>query len=385
MRSSIYCLGIFLFVLTSCKDKAATNKLEGVNESKDLSANFNIPALSQPGEGAYISGELLYPLDDKPTPECHASTIAETEHGLVVAFFAGTHEKNPDVGIRISKLVDGAWTRPKEVVNGVQNDSLRYPTWNPVLFQPKEGPLMLFYKVGPDPRTWWGMLMTSDDGGETWSQPKKLGTDEKIGHLLGPIKNKPVQLTNGTIISPSSLEYDLENDDVDWMVHFEISKDNGKTWEVVGPINDGKEFDAIQPSILTYPDGKLQVLCRTRQDVISQSWSDDNGKTWSKMTATNLPNPNSGTDAVTLNDGRHLLIYNHTTKKGEEPNNRNMLNLAISDNGLDWTPIMTFETKTAKAGYSYPAIIQSSDGLVHITYTYLRQSVKHLVIDPSKI
>tara|TARA_R110000744_G_scaffold97100_1_gene187655 strand:- start:7300 stop:8457 length:1158 start_codon:yes stop_codon:yes gene_type:complete len=385
MRSAIYSLGIILVVLISCKDKTETNKLESQDISTDLSTSFNIPPLSQPGEGAYISGELIYPLDDKPTPECHASTIAETKYGLVTAFFAGTHEKNPDVGIRVSRFMDGKWTRPIEVVNGVENDSLRYPTWNPVLFQPKEGPLMLFYKVGPDPRTWWGMLMTSNDGGRTWSKPHKMGENEKIGHLLGPIKNKPVQLADGTIISPTSLEYEIGNDDVDWMVYFEISKDNGKTWEVVGPINDGKKFDAIQPSVLTYPDGRLQVLCRTRQDVISQSWSDDNGKTWSEMIATNLPNPNSGTDAVTLKDGRQLLIYNHTTKKGKEPNNRNMLNLAISENGKDWTPIMTFETKTAKAGYSYPAIIQSSDGLVHITYTYLRQSVKHIVVDPNKI
>ena len=103
------------------------------------------------------------------------------------------------------------------------------------------------------------------------------------------------------------------------------------------------------------------------------------------MTATSLPNPSSGTDAITLADGRQLLIYNHTTKEGKEPKNRNMLNLAISNDGQSWTPVMTLETKPAKAGYSYPAIIQTSDGLVHITYTYLRQSVKHVVIAPDKL
>ncbi|WP_212744280.1 sialidase family protein [Maribacter sp. ACAM166] len=386
MNRIIYTLAISSMLIFSCKEKTEQKTAKSiVEETNDITGNFNIPPLSQPGEGAYISGKLIYPLDDKPTPECHASTIVETKYGLVSAFFAGTEERNPDVGIRVSRLVDGEWTRPIEVVNGVENDSLRYPTWNPVLFQPKEGPLLLFYKVGPDPRTWWGMLITSNDGGKTWSKPTKMGSDEKIGHLLGPIKNKPIQLADGTIISPTSIEYEIGKDDVDWMVYFEISKDNGKTWEVVGPINDGKEFDAIQPSILTYPDGRLQVLCRTMQDVIAQSWSEDNGKTWSKMTATSLPNPNSGTDAVTLEDGRQLLIYNHTTKKGEEPNNRNMLNLAVSDDGLNWTPVLTFETKPAQAGYSYPAIIQSSDGLVHITYTYLRQSVKHIVVDPSKL
>ncbi|MEG3655845.1 sialidase family protein [Arenibacter palladensis] len=386
MRSIHYFLTALTFIIISCKNKTEkTATTEELKSGNDITGNFTLPPLSQPGQGAYLSGELIYPLDNKPTPECHASTIVETPTGLVSAFFAGTHEKNPDVGIRVSRMVDGKWTWPEEVANGVQNDTLRYPLWNPVLFQPKEGPLLLFYKEGPDPRTWWGMLMTSSDGGITWSKPEKMGTDEKIGHLLGPVKNKPIQLEDGTIISPSSTEIKLEDGDVDWMVHFEISKDNGKTWEVVGPINDGKEFDAIQPSILTYPNGKMQVLCRTRQNVISQSWSEDQGQTWSKMTATELPNPNSGTDAVTLKDNRQLLIYNHTTKEGEEPKGRNMINLAISEDGINWKPVMTLENVPAESGYSYPAIIQTSDGLVHITYTYVRQSVKHVVIDPKQL
>ena len=385
----VYVLPLFALIILSCKQTTKKDKEQQGNEKvvqiKEVTGNFDLPPLSEPGQGAYISGALMYPLDNKPTPECHASTIIETSTGLIAAFFAGTHEKNDDVGIRVTRLVDGKWTRPEEVVNGVQNDTLRYPTWNPVLFQPKEGPLMLFYKVGPDPRTWWGMLITSTDNGKTWSKPEKLGTDDKIGHLMGPIKNKPIQLGDGTIICPSSTEYLLPEGGVDWMVHFEITKDNGKTWEVVGPINDGKEFDAIQPSILTYPDGKMQVLCRTIQNVISESWSEDQGHTWSKMTATSLPNPSAGTDAVTLADGRQLLVYNHTTKEGEEPKNRNMLNVAISKDGRNWTPVLTLETKPAEAGYSYPAVIQTSDGQVHITYTYLRQSIKHVVIDPNKL
>src|SRR3546814_17096573 len=108
----------------------------------------------------------------------------------------------------------------------------------------------------------------------------------------------------------------------------------------------------------------MQVLCRTRQDVVSQSWSEDNGNTWSEIVATDLPNPNAGTDAVTLKDGRQLLVYNHTTKKGEQPNNRNMLNVALSEDGKKWTPVMTLENAPHKAGYSYPAVIQTSDGLV---------------------
>jgi predicted neuraminidase len=353
-------------------------------ENNDITGNFFLPPKVKPGEQGYIHGELIYALDNRPTPQVHASTIVETPTGMVAAFFAGTHEKHPDVGIRVSRLENGSWSRPEEVANGVENDTLRYPCWNPVLFQPKEGPLLLFYKVGPSPMDWWGMVVASTDNGRSWSTPKKIGEDPKIGHLLGPIKNKPIQLADGTIINPSSIEL-VDGEEVKWMTHFEISKDNGDSWQVIGPINDGVAFDAIQASILQHSDGRLQILCRTRQDVISTSWSADQGESWSEMEATSLPNPSSGTDAVTLADGRHLLIYNHSTREGEEPKARNILNLAISSDGVDWKPVMTLENEPIRAGYAYPAIIQANDGLVHLTYTYNRESVKYVVIDPSKL
>jgi predicted neuraminidase len=278
--------------------------------------------------------------------------------------------------------VDSTWSEPVEVADGIQSDSLRYPCWNPVLFQPESGPLMLFYKIGPDPRNWWGMLKTSRDGGKTWSQASKLGTGP-LGHLIGPVKNKPVQLPDGSILCPSSTEIREEGEDVSWKVHFELTRDNGRTWQVIGPINDGLRFDAIQPSILFYRGNRMQILCRTRQGVISQSWSDDQWQTWDEMSPTWLPNPNSGTDAVTLYDGRQLLVYNHTLREGEFPAVRNMLNVAVSFNGTEWIPVLTLERQ--KDEFSYPAVIQASNGLVHITYTYKRQTIKHVVIDPEKL
>jgi len=296
------------------------------------SAN-TIPAPAQPGDKGYLKGELIYPLDDKPTPECHASTLVELSEGMMTAWFGGTYERHPDVGIWVSLNIDGTWSKPVEVANGFQNDTLRYPTWNPVLFYPENGPLMLFYKVGPSPREWWGMLTTSEDEGRTWSKPRKLGEHGSIGHLLGPVKNKPIELADGSILCPSSTEIEDEEQGTLWKVHFELTRDNGKTWEVIGPINDGIEFDAIQPSILTYEDGDMQILCRSRQKVVAQSWSEDGGKTWSEMSGTELPNPNAGTDAITLQDGRQLLVYNHTTREGDFPKGRNMLNVAISEDG----------------------------------------------------
>lgn len=370
---------LFLLAAVSCNN--ATD-----NKPNDITGRYHLPAKIEAGQGACISNELVFTEKDKPTPQCHASTIVETPAGLMLAYFGGTHEGNKDVGIYLTKMEEGRWTKPVEVVNGVINDTLRYPCWNPVLFQVSGGDLLLFYKVGPGPQTWWGMRMRSSDNGKTWSTPEKMGEDPKVGHLLGPIKNKPVMLADGTLISPTSIEYPVgEAPDQDWRVYFEISKDTAKTWEVVGPIHDGVEFDAIQPSILHYPDGSMQVVCRTRQSVLSESWSTDNGRTWSPMKALDLPNPNSGTDAVTLNDGRQLLVYNHSTKEGEQPKGRNILNVAISKDGKKWTPVMTLENVPNEHGYAYPAVIQTSDNKIHITYTYDRREIKHAILDPEKL
>ena len=343
---------------------------------------FIIPDVATAGKNGYISGELIYPLEGRQTPECHASTIAETSDGLVAAWFGGKHEKNTDVGIWVSLHRGGQWSKPFEVFDGSEGEQKEFPCWNPVLFQPKTGPLLLFYKVGPSPSTWWGMMAKSSDNGKTWSKPWRLGTSNKLGapnkNLLGPVKNKPIQLSDGAILCPTSSEHQ------GWRVHFEVTRDLGKTWEVIGPIHDATKFNAIQPSILTYKDARLQILCRTREKVVASSWSKDNGKTWSPLAATNLPNPNSGTDAVTLKDGRQLLVYNHSVRTLVK-NGRQILNVAISDNGEDWRPVLTLEKEKNRAGYSYPAVIQTSDGMVHITYTWRRQSVKHVIIDLAEI
>jgi hypothetical protein len=107
-----------------------------------------LPDLVQPGSLGYLKGKLIYSLENRPTPECHASTLVESSSGIMAAWLGGSHEKNRDVGIWISHLQEDGWSSPVEVANGIQDEKLRYPCWNPVLFQPADGPLMLFYKVG---------------------------------------------------------------------------------------------------------------------------------------------------------------------------------------------------------------------------------------------
>jgi predicted neuraminidase len=338
-----------------------------------LTASLNLAiAQTPPFKSGILEDDFVY--DVAPFPQCHASTIVETPKGLVCAFFGGTREKNPDVEIYLCRRDGNKWTAPVSVANGIQNTSLRYPTWNPVLYQVPGGDLLLFYKVGPSPSTWKGWLKASKDNGLTWSEAKALPDG-----FIGPVKNKPVLVRNQRLVAPSSKE------DNGWQVHFEISDDFGKSWKMVGPINDGKSISAIQPSVLIHKDGKLQILARSENRAIMEAWSSDNGDTWSTLTKSSLPNNNSGIDAVTLKDGRHLVVYNHILAPGNKAGGpRTPLNLSYSSDGKTWYATLVLENSPI-GEYSYPSIIQSADGMVHIVYTWRRQKVKYVKIDPTKL
>ena len=312
------------------------------------------------GDGGLLTNEFIF--TSAPFDACHASTLVDAEGGLAAAWFGGSAEGKPDVGIWVARRGADGWSAPAEVANGVQSPTIRHPCWNPVLFQPRAGPLLLFYKVGPNPKTWWGMIMTSTNGGRSWSDPRRLPDG-----IAGPIKNKPLELDNGDLLCPSSTE------DSGWRIHMERTADGGLTWTRTEPLIDGVTIGAIQPALLRHPGGRLQALGRTRQGRIFSTWSADAGRSWSPLALLDLPNPNSGIDAVTLRDGRHLLVYNHT------PKGRTPLNVACSTNGTHWAPLVTLEQEAGE--FSYPAIIQSADGLVHITYTWKRTRIRHAVID----
>lgn len=325
----------------------------------------------------FVTEEFIF--NKPPTKECHASTICRTSRGLVAAWFAGSKEGKPDVGIWTSYHDGLKWNGPQLVADGIQHDGLRYPCWNPVLYQPPgDAPTLLFFKVGPRPHSWWGEMMVSYDRGRTFVDRRRLpeGID-------GPVRCKPIyDEATSTLLCGSSTEND------GWRVHFESVKlVDGQpegTWNRIGPINDGKTFNAIQPTFLQHPNGRLQVLCRTKEDVIASSESTDGGNTWSKLAATDLPNPNSGIEAVTLKDGRHLLVYNPLSSGVTGWGKRSTLSLAISNDGMAWTPVADLE-KEKSGEFSYPAIIQTPDGLVHITYTWKREKVKHVAVDPAKL
>ena len=312
-----------------------------------------------------------------PTRDCHASSLLELAHGdLLCTWFGGTRENDPDVNVWLArKPKGGQWQTPVSVADGGGETC-----FNPVLVQLQGGDIQIYY-CSPDINT--GQVIISSDNGYTWSKPRRLPKG-----FVGPIVNQPVYMDDGTIIAGGSLQ-----GGPGWRIHVERSTDNGKTWTKVGPINDpvNTKYKIIQPTILVHSQKRLQILARTgRHDMdarIAQTWSDDGGLTWSPVTDTTLPNNSSAIDAVTLDDGRHLLVYNHSTR--EDPiggrKGRGILTVAVTNDGINWEAAAVLEYRTGSVQYSYPSVIQTRDGLVHVTYSWHRRRIKHVVIDPDRL
>lgn len=269
----------------------------------------------------------------------------------------------------------------------------RKACWNPVLFEMPDGELWLFFKIGDKVADWSGWVTKSRDGGRTWSDKEPLPHG-----FLGPIKNKP-ELVGHRLLCPSSTEGGKNG----WEFHTEIYDLETRRWSYVGPVEADtalltedmdpkttdimhpiakqgarqKTIDCIQPSILRLADGRLQVLMRTRNGRLATSYSSDRGETWTRVSLTGVENNQSGTDAVTLRDGRHVLIYNNfETLPGTKKGVRTPLSIAVSDDGTTWRHVMTLED-SAVGQYSYPAIIEGRDGSLHCVYTWRRQKIKY--------
>jgi predicted neuraminidase len=308
---------------------------------------------------------MMFIFDKAPFTSCHASTILEVEPGrFLAAWFGGTAEGKNDVKIWLSRFDRTKWSKPE-----VAAQEAGFPCWNPVLFRSRAKTVFLFYKAGPNPMSWSGYVRRSTDGGQTWKPSEQLPAG-----LLGPIKDKPIQRGDGTILAGTSVESHRA-----WAGWVERSTDDGKTWRRFGPIAvPGKPYGLIQPTLFETRDGKVVALCRSRGiGFVCQAESKD-GETWSPARPTVLPNPNSGIDCVRTMDGAVYLAYNHT-KRGRSP-----LNVARSaDDGKSWKRVATLEDQVGE--FSYPAIIQAKDGRLHVTYTWNRTHIKHVVLEPGKL
>jgi len=309
----------------------------------------------------------------------HASTLVELKDGTILAaWFGGTAEGASDVAIWSARRLGGQWSKPKELARepGVA-------CWNPVLFHTKSGPrkearLWLYYKFGTDPQSWTAARRYSDDEGGSWSAVEHLPAG-----LIGPVRAKPLVLPDGTIVSGSSVESYHS-----WAAWIERSTDAGRSWAKTGPLVPGTRGSAvelderwgiIQPSVVSLGAGHLRFYARATENigrvVVSDSY--DDGVRWTEPHSIEVPNPNSGIDAVGLKDGRVVLVYNHTT------HGRTPLNLAVSEDGGHFTMFMTLEDEAGE--YSYPAMIEASNGDLCITYTWNRKTIRFLRLPLAEI
>ncbi len=331
--------------------------------------------------------------DEKPFDSAHASTLLELHDGsILAAWFGGSWEKNPDVDIWTALRVNGVWEQPVRVASrrGIA-------MWNPVLFRREDGTILLFYKVGKTIPEWVTYYMESKDEGRSFSAPQALTQEGQGGR--GPVKNKPIRLSDGTVLAPASLEGEL------WDAFVDISKDDCRSWTMSGliplrrvaitekgvhnvqmidrPYNKhyiyGKGI--IQPTLWEDAQHNVHMLCRSSSSRIFRSDSSDGGKTWSLAYDTGLPNNNSGIDLVKLGDGRLILVYNpRENLPGYYKGPRTPLAVALSeDNGETFRIIKVLEDQ--RGDYCYPAVICNDKNKVMITYTWKREKIVYVSFD----
>jgi alpha-L-fucosidase len=324
---------------------------------------FLVSCKSKTTQYSVVETHLLENAENAPS--AHASSIVEVGDGEILAtWFSGEHEGHEQVGISLSRYKNNQWEPAKKVASAETIDGVTYPCWNPVLVKNTDNKLLLFYKVGPNPREWWGKMITSTDNGETWSESEKLPDG-----FMGPIRVKSIVKPNSDLLHPSS--YETPKEDY-WTMHFEVSDKDGKNWRKVEVDND--TFQVIQPTVLHLADGKLLSLARSRHNKVIASVSDNYGDTWGNLYPINLPNPNSGIDAINLTDDKFLMVYNPLTAGKNWWEGRNVILLGESTDGENWKEVIKLEDHE-KGEFSYPAIIKTSDGKIHIHSTENKLSI----------
>ena len=301
-------------------------------------------------------------------PVHHCSSITEAPNGdLLVTWYGGSYESSDDQVLFLSRRKKGArtWSKPEIIVT-----SPGKPPGNAILFTDKAKRVWLLWGQmdGTQPMsrgTGWDacrlFYRTSADSGVTWSADKPFFHDT-LGWLP---RNLTIFLKDGTLLVPISDERNGHGVDLSF---FLATKDNGATWTQSGIMRGGE-----QPTFIERSDGTLLAYLRVRPN-IKAAESHDGGKTWTEPVPTQWKNPDAGISMRRLNDGHVLLVFNN------QDNSRSPLHIARSlDEGRTWEKPLQLESNPGE--YSYPSVLQTSDGKIHIIYTFRRYSIKHVELN----
>jgi predicted neuraminidase len=360
----------------------------------------------------------------------HASSVVETPSGSLLAvwyengapndtyyFRGGDEDKSDDVRIAGARLRQGgaAWDAPFVISDtfgvsdnnpalGIDGQKRLWLVHATLLAVPARawGSALLQYKVSTDyegsgPPRWERssilvpkpdgldeiIARAADDSRRSAGRQSPQGVqrardlldrlDDPFARRLGWMPRvHPVPLSNGSFIVP------LANENFN-LAAMAITRDGGETWTFSRPVPG---LGVTQPSIVQVRDGRLVAFFRdaTSAHRIHRSESGDSGLTWSSVTATTLPNPGGGIEAVALASGNLAIVYND---KESSPRDRLAVSLS-SDEGRTWGWTRHLEN-TPGQRFDYPSVVQGRDGLLHATYSYNLKTIKHVTFNEAWI
>lgn len=309
------------------------------------------------------------------TTSVHASTMARLPNGeMMTAWFGGTREGASDVSIyaSICSPRDNQWSEPFLLVDRahLQKDVARSirKLGNPLLYV-QDGRLHLFV-VSVSYGGWSASSINhawSDDSGKTWSTFHRLQLSPLL-NISSLVRCAPIALSEGAIGIP--VYHELINKYGEWLVL-------DKNGQILDKTRIPSDCNALQPAIISLNQNEALAFMRNGDSYaggkISVAKTEDGGVSWDQSADLPIHNPNSGISVLRIQDGSLLLA-------GNSSSGRSILNLWKNAGKLSdkWELVAQLEN-TRENEFSYPCLLQDENGDVHLSYTWKRKQIKHVV------
>ncbi len=336
-------------------------------------ARFAAPqTVARPTTSAGLQRELLF----AAAPSAHASSLTELSDGrIAAAWYAGAYEGAEGVRIWFSTKDGMGWTNPRVIADGVTTIAATRigarTLGNPIIhFQSRR--LHLWY-VSVAFGGWSVSSINhsvSDDLGETWSAPRKLVTSPFF-NISTLVRARPVALEGDEIGLP--VYHELAAKRAEWL---RLDSEG----RVLGKVRIPSERAALQPAVAPIDATRAIALMRASAGRLIVANTDDGGASWNPAASLDIENHDTSVAVLRLASGRLLLAAN-------PGRGRAILQLFVSpDHGHTWHSAKIIEQDTTGAlEYSYPSLLQTRDGQIHLSYTFRRQTIAHTTFDEAML